>query len=542
MQESNQFIHKMEYQKSLNQNYLVYKNECEEENYEVRMLTENHIGHLLPMELRSIDGRDDIYYKIESFQTLSKLYRNREMKLADVRMILIGLTGAIAAIQEYMLDERHVVLLPDYIFVHMESREVRLLFHPFYEEDVREGMREFADYLIGRIDHTEQQAVMMGYQFYRIVREDNFIIEDIVKLYRMEQSVSIDHSEEVRQGKESEMAGYLSQYEFATEDRCSIKNSNTINDNDKYITYDKCDNENKKSNKNEKSYKNGKGNKNERDNENKRNCKSKWDNENNIKLDQGAESNLKNLKKLFIFSVLAVMSGVFLCFGIGPYRPDRMAKVILAMILLVSVLGVGKEIMRHFRTSKEQDFEENKYDKIFSEYEKEMDHDIVENKQENSRMELTGNYTGMELAENNFRMELNEKNIGIAAAEHNMDFDGCGQEEPVIYGKTVLLSANNKLAENVLVEKKRGKEIVHRIDGFPCIIGKMKETANLVLNDVSVSRIHAKLTEEDGQVYVQDCDSTNGTFVNDVLLEKEERIPIEADDEIKIGRIVLLYQ
>ncbi|MDE6744975.1 MAG: hypothetical protein K2J95_13960, partial [Lachnospiraceae bacterium] len=197
MQESNQLITKMEYQKSLNQNYLVYKNERGEENYELRMLAENQINYLLPMELRSIDDRDDIYYKIESFQSLSKVYKNREMQLEDVRMILIGLTGAIAAIQEYMLDEGHVVLLPEYIFIHTEREEVRLLFHPFYEGDIREGIREFADYLIGRIDHTEQQAVMMGYQFYRIVREENFIIEDIAKLYRKESKDLIDKSQEI---------------------------------------------------------------------------------------------------------------------------------------------------------------------------------------------------------------------------------------------------------------------------------------------------------------------------------------------------------
>ncbi|MDE6686338.1 MAG: hypothetical protein K2K17_03370, partial [Lachnospiraceae bacterium] len=308
MQESNRLITKMEYQKSLNQNYLIYKNERGEENYELHMLAENQINYLLPMELRSIDDRDDIYYIIESFQALSKVYKNREMQLEDVRMILIGLTGAIAAIQEYMLDEGHVVLLPEYIFIHTERGEVRLLFHPFYEGDIREGIREFADYLIGRIDHTEQQAVMMGYQFYRIVREENFIIEDIVKLYRKESKDLIDKSQEILLENDAEINEEILENKDVKTVRYPSKKEDT-----------------------------GNGEYHEKNNFRIKNQEIKSS-------DDKMET---NLKKLIFFSVLALISGIFLCFGVGRYRPDHMAKVILALIMLVSALGVGKEIMHH---------------------------------------------------------------------------------------------------------------------------------------------------------------------------------------------------
>lgn len=489
MQETNQLITKMEYQKSLNQNYLVYKNECGEENYELRMLAENQIDYLLPMELRSIDGRDDIYYKIESFQSLAKLYKNREMKLEDVRMILIGLTGAIAAIQEYMLDEGHVVLLPEYIFIHTERGEVRILFHPFYEEDVREGIREFADYLIGRIDHTEQQAVMMGYQFYRVVRGENFIIEDIVKLYQKESKKLIDKSQEILLEKDAEINEDILEKKYMAIDRYSTEKENTENS-----EYRKQKEDTVKSEFHEK---------------NKFRLKNQY-------VKSSDDKTETNLKKILIFSVLALMSGIFLCSGIGSYRPDYMAKVILTLMMLVSVLGVGKEIMHHIRNHKSHSSGENNYDEIFSDYEKKSDNSTDEWDKPAA-----------------IEMEYGEKTI---YAENEQE------EEPVIYGRTVLLSESGKIAENVLMEKRRGKEIAHQLDEFPYVIGKVKDSVNLVLNDVSVSRIHAKLTEENGQIYVQDCHSTNGTYVNGVLLEKEERIPIEADDEIRIGRITLLYQ
>lgn len=510
MQETNQFFSNMEYQKSLNQNYLVFKNELGEDNYELRMLAENQINYLLPMELRSIDGREDIYYKIESFQPLIRLYKNREMKLEDVRIILIGLTGAIAAIQEYMLDERHVVLLPEYIFIRTESREVRLLFHPFYEGDIREGVREFANYLIGRIDHTEQQAVMMGYQFYRIVREDNFILEDIVNLYRGEGKNALEKNKKIIPQKDVGMDREIHEEEFAGMDGYFIKE----------VGAESEDIEN--------------------------NCAGSQsfvrkgaNYEEKIKsvIKETGDKTVINLKKLFIFSVLALISGIFLCFGIGHYQPDQMAKVMLALVLFISVLGIGKEIMHQFRNRQNHNLDENRYDKIFSDHDDDKKVFNIDDEKkvfniDDDKQEFNNNVNIFDQP-NDTEKDLKKKSITE---------DDVLQEESAIYGRTVLLSVNGKMAENILMEKKRGKELAHQIEEFPYIIGKVKDSVNLVLNDVSVSRIHAKLTEEDGQVYVQDCNSTNGTYVNGVLLEKEDKIPIEADDEIRIGRVTLLYQ
>lgn len=413
MQEINQFIAKIEYQKSLNQNYLVYKNEQGAEDYELRMLTENHIEYLLPLELRSIDGRDDMYYQIGSLQPLSKLYKSREMKLEDVRIILIGLTGAIAAIQEYMLDERHVVLLPEYIFIHRESREIRLLFHPFYEVDIREGIREFADYMIGRIDHTEQQAVMMGYQFYRIVREDNFIIEDIVKLYQKEQSAAIAKDIEYAQENDFEINEYALkdssentasdmlkntsnntwQNRFAKTSRTSLKNTDSSEEG--YI-------------KKEKYRINEKGAE---------------------EINENAEA---SLKKLLVCSVLALASGFFLCFGIGHYQPDRMAKVMLALIMLISVLGIIKEIMHHIRNRKGKSSEKNNYDEIFS-----NSADPSGQKKD----DLKNSYQNRDDADKIFQEEINGE---LEFYKNKSDYAYKQDQESKIYGGTVILSADGK--------------------------------------------------------------------------------------------------
>lgn len=107
------------------------------------------------------------------------------------------------------------------------------------------------------------------------------------------------------------------------------------------------------------------------------------------------------------------------------------------------------------------------------------------------------------------------------------------------YGKTVFIGQTDVKPENILIEKNKGKQ--YRINSFPFTIGKVKNCVDLSLTDNSVSRIHARLFMQNGRVYLQDCHSTNGTFINGVQLEAEEQVMLEKEDEIGIGRVRFSY-
>lgn len=107
------------------------------------------------------------------------------------------------------------------------------------------------------------------------------------------------------------------------------------------------------------------------------------------------------------------------------------------------------------------------------------------------------------------------------------------------YGKTVFVGQTDAPLENLLVEKGKGRQ--YRINSFPFTIGKVKNCVDLPLSDSSVSRIHARIFSQNGHVYIQDCHSTNGTYINGVQLEAEEQVMLEKEDEIGIGKVKFNY-
>src|SRR5919198_3363064 len=72
---------------------------------------------------------------------------------------------------------------------------------------------------------------------------------------------------------------------------------------------------------------------------------------------------------------------------------------------------------------------------------------------------------------------------------------------------------------------------------IPVTLGR--EEGNLLrLNDERVSRFHAKVQQEDGDVIITDLESTNGTRVNGAPVQIRRLRP---GDQIGLGRSTLLF-
>jgi pSer/pThr/pTyr-binding forkhead associated (FHA) protein len=85
----------------------------------------------------------------------------------------------------------------------------------------------------------------------------------------------------------------------------------------------------------------------------------------------------------------------------------------------------------------------------------------------------------------------------------------------------------------------RDKEIDHWVFDRPQFkIGRTPDN-DIVIDNLAVSRLHAVLEEEKGNYYVRDCDSLNGTLLNN---QKVGRARLEDGDEVCIGKHCILFR
>jgi len=70
----------------------------------------------------------------------------------------------------------------------------------------------------------------------------------------------------------------------------------------------------------------------------------------------------------------------------------------------------------------------------------------------------------------------------------------------------------------------------------PLQIGR-SEACQVILEDTYASQMHARVFLKDGEWYVEDLGSTNGTYLNRVKVQQPS--PVGAGDEIRIGKTSL---
>lgn len=108
-------------------------------------------------------------------------------------------------------------------------------------------------------------------------------------------------------------------------------------------------------------------------------------------------------------------------------------------------------------------------------------------------------------------------------------------------GDTVLLVRSNQKAKPKLIHMKNGKLQEILIQGDPFVIGKMSRGVDAVIKERSISRMHAKISEKEGNYYLTDLNSTNGTYKNGVRLTANETTPLKQDDEIKLADLTFYF-
>lgn len=99
------------------------------------------------------------------------------------------------------------------------------------------------------------------------------------------------------------------------------------------------------------------------------------------------------------------------------------------------------------------------------------------------------------------------------------------------------LGMSPKAMKTEIVLKEHGSDRKHPIQ-LPCILGRTK-SADLSFQDPTVSHRHARISFDDGRVWIEDLQSANGVQINGRTIT--EKTPLERGDTILLGRTALYY-
>lgn len=107
----------------------------------------------------------------------------------------------------------------------------------------------------------------------------------------------------------------------------------------------------------------------------------------------------------------------------------------------------------------------------------------------------------------------------LDSPSHPTEILGIHQEKPL--GK--LVYQGRHCCEDILIE---GEEF---------LLGKNSEQVSGVILAEGVSRLHARITCEENKYFIEDLNSTNGTYLNEIALEYHQPQELKSGDKIRFG-------
>ena len=473
-----------EYKRDMNHNYLIVygENEINTDSYQVRMLAGNVIPSLLKCRIQGMDGRFLIYFDITSKQAVNVLYEEKKMGVEDLRLIFGGFVKVMEDAAEYLINPGQFIMSPECIYTDIEKRQIYFCMMPGYEKDIKEQFQLLTEYILPKIDHQDQDAVILGYGVYKRAMEDSFHLEHIKEeLYKTQSSDVNGEKKEKINAKKTEQ-----EMEFAEEETFPEDNENR----DEFI-------------------REGEGSK-----------------------EPG------RLNPVGIIVLAAVLICGLAAAILKGYLPQVEMETILGVIVIaIAGIMLGLRIIKTKKVLQNMP-SWNKTEKKTSGKRsgwKEAEGKVSEQKWEDrlyenlSRTVERNQQTNQSQPVNGQKMSDCGQKTSESSRIH-MD-----------YGETVVLSAGTVSGPASLVSKEPGELATIYLNEDLTVIGKLETACDAVISLPTVSRIHAKIRKKEENYFLSDMNSRNGTSVNGRLLRPDEEYQLEPEDEVDFAQARYIF-
>ncbi|MDR2116726.1 MAG: sigma 54-interacting transcriptional regulator [Planctomycetaceae bacterium] len=92
----------------------------------------------------------------------------------------------------------------------------------------------------------------------------------------------------------------------------------------------------------------------------------------------------------------------------------------------------------------------------------------------------------------------------------------------------------------VQIQNGEQKELYSLAGHSVAMLGRAAENTISLLDD-RCSRFHAKIFFEEGQWYIQDIDSRNGTYLNEQMIPAQQKVPLQAGNHLQFGHTLFQF-
>lgn len=500
MERKSNYADRTSYQKNGGKSHLIIRSGEEPElPYQINMIKYNKITGLLPVQFFIEDGEYRYFYDISCKESLAERMRHKKYSIKEIRTVMSDLHRCVQQLEEYLLDVDCLILEPEYMFSENGVLDIQLCFYQDKKETFEESLEGLFEYFMNRLDYQDEKTVLLVYGLYQRSREEHMPLSELMKQFCDIPGTDMEQG----MGKSLSSNERFNRAEEAYCERKSEKEPEPSGEGDF--------------------------------------CKRTAINKKAIILRWAP----------YILDVIGGYGIARILWYVGnnyTYLTGRMIMFwMFAAAGIMAACGFVSTYLSHYIEKRLGGLEE----KLIGEKDVEVGtHEEKEIRQYED--EATTNHKDVNTdkrEENRFDEFFFQEEEGL---ERDVSLEDQKPYEQILpekssYGKcmssipaTVVMHQPElfRAVNPVLVSKDKEKFQDILLKERTMVIGKLRGIADVCLEGRSISRVHARIYQDQRGCSIMDLGSTNGTFINGIRLKERQRQYLEKGDEIRFAEAV----
>lgn len=155
--------------------------------FDVKMLLNNQISGLLPLQIQYIDNQCIYRYMTGEKISLAGLLSHRKLQFKEAYQLWKDIFHSCSICGEYLLQPEHLLLYPEYIYWSAQTKSFSICYFPGREENLEVQVKRLCEFLLKVTDHQDRLGRKFIYDWYDRLMGRGFYLSELeqyLKSYR----------------------------------------------------------------------------------------------------------------------------------------------------------------------------------------------------------------------------------------------------------------------------------------------------------------------------------------------------------------------
>lgn len=172
--------------------YMVISSEEWGENEdEEKMMSNQSAQVLLPFQVQRLNDRKNYCYDISGRMEFRSYIEKKQADRSMIKSVIRFIAGLDQAVEEYLLMPDGLLLQPECMYLEMPEENLRAAYIPGRKEDFSKQLKELTAWLLENTYHEDREGVLLAYELYKSVQQENFLPGRLKELLREEKRENV---------------------------------------------------------------------------------------------------------------------------------------------------------------------------------------------------------------------------------------------------------------------------------------------------------------------------------------------------------------